>query len=156
MRDEKLSQNEERCVFATVQDILYDGLNRLTSVAGSAPLSLSYDGLGNVTSKPDVGSYTYGATKPHAVTNAGGVGYGYDANGNLTSGAGRSNAYTVFNKPYSMSQAGHSVSIAYGPERERFRRIDVSGGSTTTTYYLGGFEQIWRPNGISETTLSRW
>jgi RHS repeat-associated protein len=85
------------------------------------------------------------------VTNAGGVGYGYDGNGNLTSGDGRSNSYTVFNKPNSMSQAGNTVSIDYGPNRERFRRIELKSGQTTTTHYVGGFEKIWRPNGVNET-----
>jgi RHS repeat-associated protein len=130
----------------------YDGLNRLTSVTGSSSLTMNYDGLGNITSKSDVGTYTYtSGGKPHAVTNAGGVGYGYDGNGNLTSGDGRSNSYTVFNKPNSMSQAGNTVSIDYGPNRERFRRIELKSGQTTTTHYVGGFEKIWRPNGVNET-----
>jgi len=134
------------------ENFYYDGLNRLTSVTGSSSLTLSYDGLGNITSKSDVGSYTYTAGgKPHAVTNAGGVGYGYDGNGNLTSGDGRSNGYTVFNKPNSMSQAGNSVSIDYGPNRERFSRIEVKSGQTTTTHYVGSFEKIWRPTGVNET-----
>ena len=57
------------------ENFYYDGLNRLTSVTGSSSLTMSYDGLGNITSKSDIGSYTYTAgSKPHAVTNAGGVG----------------------------------------------------------------------------------
>jgi hypothetical protein len=130
----------------------YDGLNRLTSVTGSSTPTLGSDGLGNITAKSDVGAYPYtSGGKPHAVTNAGGVGYGYDGNGNLTSGDGRSNSYTVFNTPNSMSQAGNSVSIAYGPNRERFRRIEVNAGVSTTMHYVGSYVKIWRPSGINET-----
>ncbi|NJN05954.1 MAG: RHS repeat protein [Rhodobacteraceae bacterium] len=127
----------------------YDSLNRLLTVTGSSSLTLTYSGLGNIASKSDVGSYSYGS-KPHAVTTAGGVSYTYDGNGNLISGDGRTNSYTVFNKPYAMSQAGNSVTIDYGPNRERFRRIDSKAGQTTSTQYIGSVERIVRPSGQIE------
>ncbi|MBX3707646.1 MAG: VCBS repeat-containing protein [Pseudomonadales bacterium] len=129
----------------------YDALNRLTAVGGSASLTVTYNGLGNITSKSNVGSYGYqtGGTRPHAVTSAGGVNYTYDANGNQVSGTnGRSVSYAVHNKPVSMSRSGATVTVDYGPNRERFRRIDVQGGSTTTTHYVGSIEKVWRPGGV--------
>jgi len=45
----------------------YDNLDRLTSVSGPAPVTMTYASNGNIQSKTPVGSYTYG-TKPHAVT----------------------------------------------------------------------------------------
>jgi RHS repeat-associated protein len=70
---------------------LYDGLNRLTSsqVLGSSAVSVAYDEIGNIISKSDVGTYTYGenGAGPHAVTSIIGprpATYSYDANGNLT------------------------------------------------------------------------
>ncbi|MBX3705422.1 MAG: hypothetical protein KF911_02225 [Pseudomonadales bacterium] len=75
--------------------------------------------------------------------------YTYDANGNQVSGTnGRAVSYAVHNKPVSMSRSGASVTIDYGPNRERFRRIYVQGGSTTTTHYVGSIEKVWRPGGV--------
>jgi RHS repeat-associated protein len=128
----------------------YDALNRLTSVSGSSSLSLSYDGLGNIATKSDVGTYSYGS-KPHAVTSDGNRTYSYDGNGNLISGTdGRSNSYTVFNKPYAMSRAGSTVTIDYGPNRERYRRLDNQGGQVTVTHYVGSIEKISRPGPVIE------
>lgn len=62
------------------EDFTYDALNRLEDVAvdGSPHLTVGYDAIGNITSKSDVGSYTYGAgtAGPHAVTGAGGASFG--------------------------------------------------------------------------------
>ena len=80
------------------ENFQYDGLNRLTSsqVVGSSAQTLTYNAIGNITHKSDVGSYSYGAgtAGPHAVTSAGGQSYSYDANGNNISGDGRSISYT--------------------------------------------------------------
>jgi RHS repeat-associated protein len=128
----------------------YDALNRLTSVSGSSSLSLTYDGLGNIATKSDVGTYSYGS-KPHAVTSDGSRTYSYDGNGNLISGTdGRTNSYTVFNKPYAMSRAGSTVTIDYGPNRERYRRLDNQGGQVTVTHYVGSIEKITRPGPVIE------
>ncbi len=67
----------------------YDALNRLTQaqVGGRGAVTLDYDAVGNILSKSDVGSYTYGegGAGPHAVTSISGlhdIAYDYDANGN--------------------------------------------------------------------------
>ncbi len=71
----------------------YDDLSRLTSASTTAASSTpfrqtyTYDAIGNITNKSDVGSYTYAETgyaNPHAVTNIGSTGYVYDNNGNMT------------------------------------------------------------------------
>jgi hypothetical protein len=51
----------------------------------------TYDTIGNLTSKSGVGAYTYGPTNsgPHQARTVGGATSSYDANGNLTSGGGR-------------------------------------------------------------------
>ena len=77
------------------EDFLYDGLNRLVTAtltdsgAGGGTLaasSYSYNAIGNLTFKSDVGNLSYGGggAGPHAVTAGGGKGYVYDANGNMT------------------------------------------------------------------------
>jgi hypothetical protein len=92
-------------ITAYTERFCYDDLNRLQHYAlgGSCTASgyktVAYDPLGNITSKSDVGSYHYpaaGQAHPHAVTSVTGTvngvtdpTYSYDANGNMTAGAGR-------------------------------------------------------------------
>ncbi|MCP4968162.1 MAG: RHS repeat protein, partial [bacterium] len=102
----------------------YDALNRLqdstlvdTAIATTlSQKSYTYDALGNLTFKSDVGHYTYGEGQagPHAVTAAGGQRYAYDANGNMTSGAGRSLNWTSFNKPRTITGATTTHTFLHG------------------------------------------
>lgn len=65
---------------------VYDNLHRLTSSTrnGTSNLTVSYNALGNISSKSGVGTYTYHATKKHAVVStSGGGSYGYDVTGRL-------------------------------------------------------------------------
>ena len=138
----------------------YDGLNRLTSYRvdgqstnGQSTKTVTYDALGNIVNKSDVGNYSYGAGNagPHAVTSAGGATYSYDANGNNTSGDGRSISYSTFDKPLSISKGGHTTEFEYGPDRSRYKRIDIGNNNqTTTTVYVGGVEFITRPDNSKE------
>ena len=65
--------------------LIVDTLTCPVSTSGYR-LKLAYDALGNGTSKSDLGSYTYDATKIHVVKAAGSYTYGYDANGKVISG----------------------------------------------------------------------
>ncbi len=129
---------------------LYDGLNRLTeskltdtSTATTLnTTTYAYDALGNITNKSDVGAYLYGqnGAGPHAVTTAGANTYTYDANGSMISGAGRTTAWTSFNKPQSITDSltGNQTSFVYGPSRARIQQNALTDGITTTTTYIGG------------------
>ncbi|MEZ5558136.1 MAG: RHS repeat-associated core domain-containing protein [Pseudomonadales bacterium] len=144
----------------------YDDLNRLDVVrqGGTVTLNMSYDALGNILSKrayratdggvdgnADVGTYAYG-TRPHAVIAAGSASYTYDANGSMISGDGRSIAYSVFNKPTSIIRGSSTVTLHYGPNRDRYRRIDdVGESSETETHYVGDVERIWKPGNVVVT-----
>ncbi|MCC5888778.1 MAG: hypothetical protein JJT88_20255 [Gammaproteobacteria bacterium] len=64
--------------------------------------------------------------------------YGYDANGNMTTGNGR----TVANKPAQIQQSNRSVTFEYGPHRERYQHIDSTPSGTTVTRYVGSVERI--------------
>ncbi|UTW46449.1 hypothetical protein KFE80_06105 [bacterium SCSIO 12696] len=138
----------------------YDGLNRLKDyrVNNGSPIVVEYDALGNIENKSDVGSadYVYTARSldgnvrsdavsqvsgPHAVTNVAGSDYRYDANGNNTSGGNRQTTYSVFDKPLTIIKGGHTTAFAYGPDRNRYRRVDTdSAGVVRTTYYVGSVE----------------
>lgn len=157
-----------------IETISYDNLNRLTQSsttqsgtgAWSSNVNVVYDVLGNITSKSDTGNYTYGqahaacegASTPgrHAVTTVAGeknASYCYDANGNMTSGDGRTIGYSAYDMPQSISRGATTVTFTYGPERSRYKRVDADSTGITTTFYVGGkaYEKILKPDASLET-----
>ena len=120
----------------------YDHLHRLTSstLNGAGNLSVAYSALGNITSKTGVGSYSYHATKKHAVvsTSSGGS-YAYDANGNMTSRNGSTIVWNSFNLPSVIHGSGSNQSqFFYTPDRARYKQVANYAGTTETTIYVGG------------------
>ncbi len=112
----------------------YDVLNRLISASGPTPQSFRYDALGNITYKSDVGNYTYNpAAKPHAVRTAGVNSYAYDANGNMTSGSGRTYAWTSFNKPLGITTAQGYTGFGYDANHQRISKTTPN----SSTIYIG-------------------
>ena len=116
----------------------YDTLNRLTQTSLTqggvvqTPVSLTYNAMGNITSKSDVGPYTYDATKIHAVIAAGSNKYDYDSNGNLIGGAGRAVNWTAWNMPDSDTYGGATTSWSYDADHVRIKQVT----GAKTTYYL--------------------
>jgi len=105
--------------------------------AAVAPPTLSetyaYDRLGNLRVKAGVG-YEYPAARqprPHAPIRVGGQPYAYDANGNLTSGGGRTFVWNGWNQLASVSQAGVTETYAYDAAGARVTR--TSNGATIVT-----------------------
>lgn len=139
------------------ETFVYDGLNRLTSatVSGQTPKTVSYDGLGNITFKSDVGTYTYGANGagPHAVTSVSGVKnhtYTYDANGNRIGSSGGTVGYTSFNKPHTITDAGSTIEFTYGPEHSRYKRVTTTDNTVTTLLYVGGLYEQEYTGGLTK------
>lgn len=136
------------------ESFCYDGLNRLikshvNTLTGGCSLAPSaqdveYDGLGNITRKAGVGTYTYGSNAgPHAVTSTSGDGaYTYDNNGNQIGGGGRVLEYTSYDLPERITKSSQSLEFSYGPDRQRWRRADTLGTQKTVTHYLGNVERI--------------
>ena len=145
------------------EDFHYDDLNRLTRATTTQSSttqsnssttriqSLSYDLIGNITYKSDVGNYSYGAgtAGPHAVTTANGKSYTYDANGNNLTGDGRTLTYSTFDKVITATKGHHRTTFTYGPDRSRYKRVDTNSqtGQTKTTWYLGSVEIIDHSSG---------
>jgi RHS repeat-associated protein len=149
-----LSRNPSGSYKNLTESYVYDDLNRLTQKTGAGgTLTMTYWANGNIRSKSNVGAsdYVYDAARPHAVTGAGGATYTYNANGSMTGGDGRTIGWTVANQPNHITRGSTVVEIHYGPNRERFRRIDTVSGSVKTTHYVGALERIWLPGGIVET-----
>ena len=122
----------------------YDAANRLTAVTGPQNKTYSYNEVGNILNKSDVGAYTYGSSRPHAVTSAGGINYTYDANGNIISdSSGRSITFDGFNRPAQLAKTGASGTLTYDAYDALVKQILTQGSTTTTTIYLGSlFEKV--------------
>ena len=128
------------------ENFLYDDLNRLTSaelVEFALTKTYQYNAIGNITHKSDIsgGDYVYptsgaNAVRPHAVTTAGGNTYGYDANGNMVSGGGRTLAYTSYNKPYDIQTGSSYSTFKYAPDQGRIVQTSDQAGEENTTIYL--------------------
>ena len=145
----------ERFTYDTPDRLTGATVHDATTEAALASKRYTYDALGNIATKSDVGAaaYVYGTGNaagagdagPHAVVSAGGHTYAYDDNGNLTSGAGRTLTWTSFNQPATLATTTTTTTFAYGPERARIRQTRVQGSTTTTITYVGTvFEQVAR------------
>lgn len=152
------------------ESFTYDELDRLRTsrvfaVAGTAvpEVAYAYDVIGNIASRSDVGTYAYAGPRPHAVTATTGVAgrasaYTYDANGNQTSGLGRTIEWTSHNLPSRVVQGGNSVAYSYGSERQQVRAISVLPGtdlSANDVLYAGGglYEQHRRGSVVTHRYL---
>ncbi|WP_444997342.1 RHS repeat-associated core domain-containing protein [Aliikangiella sp. IMCC44359] len=134
----------------------YDKINRLDSWSIQLDsltdyYDVNYDHLGNISYKSIIGSYQYGETQcgrgagPHAVTTAGDNHYCYDANGNMTSGGGRTSVlYNTNDKPIRIiTEKNHKTDYFYGLGGSRFKRVDTdSDGKVKETLYVGNIEFI--------------
>jgi len=127
-----------------------DALNRLSTVTLSTPqasnvttLSVTYDSAGDILTKSDVGSYTYGDPKhPHAVTAAGTWTIGYDANGNMNSRAGGAITAYSYNMPKQIDYNGNSSQLSYNADHQRWKQVANYAGTVETTHYIGGLLEV--------------
>ncbi len=148
---------------------------KATSGATSNTINtVTYGPSGNILSRSVVGAYSYAATASgcagltglrasapglHAISAVSGVknaGYCYDDNGNMIAGDGRTVTWSAYDMVTAISRGSAAVGFDYGPDRQRFRRVDVDAqGKATTTLYVGGkaMEMITRPGGVVETKV---
>lgn len=104
----------------------YDPLHRLdySTLNGSTNLDLTYDAMGNLTYKSDVGTYTYHATKKHAVASTAGAlttWYTYDANGNIALRNGLTQLWYSYDLPKKIVYSGAYSEFWYTQNRRRSR-----------------------------------
>ena len=143
-------------VTGLAETAFYDALNRLEafiSVQGAAvtEIDVDYAANGNISFKTDVGNYTYAGPRPHAVTTAGSNTYTYDANGQMTSGAGRTIQWTAFNQINRIDGPGAYSEFSFGAAHERVKQVRAGG----TTIYAGALYEKFTPVGANPVTEHR-
>jgi RHS repeat-associated protein len=158
--DEETDHTDE-----VVHYLAIEGSGTLTGMAvtgapggpGTYDRTYAYDAIGNITSKSDVGTYTYqDPLHVHAVTHIDGVQrYAYDANGNMTQrdrdGDGaydQALTFTAENKVQTVTEGGEETTFTYDGNGARVKKEDSSG----TTYYVGGLYEKMAAGGVVTTT----
>jgi RHS repeat-associated protein len=122
--------------FAATQHFEYDELDRLTHAwttgggNGAYDRTYTYDEIGNLTAKGDVGSYNYpasgvGSVRPHAVT--GTYNLVFNAENKVAAVTNQSTAEVT--------------TFVYDGDGNRVKRITPEG----TTYYVGGYYEEFHP-----------
>jgi hypothetical protein len=86
-------------------------INRHTNIS-TQPLTASR--IGNILSKTGLGSYTYGSSKPHAVT-------GVENTIGIIPQTPQSVTYNAFGKMSRIESGGYTLDIDYGSDRQRWR-----------------------------------
>ena len=139
----------------------YDDLHRLTNetnTGGFGAMQVTYNAIGNITQKtvgPNTFYMGYDSSHKHAVDyvtyNSTNYDYTYDANGNMTQGYDFSNlaniqvrtiTYNVDNMPTSIYHgSGTTSALLYDGSGARAKKT-VSGGSSSTTYYIGNHFEV--------------
>ncbi|MDB5187991.1 MAG: hypothetical protein JWO50_511 [Candidatus Kaiserbacteria bacterium] len=132
------------------------------SVGSSTPYSATtssvytetytYNLIGNILNKSNVGDYTYAGTgyaNPHAATAISGTSYAYDHNGNLTSQGTKSYAWD-FKNQLTQSVIG-GATTTYGYDTNMNRAFQTTG-STTTTYPSMYFSSTYATSSTSTST----
>lgn len=139
------------------ENFYYDNVHRLdySTLGGSTNLDVALDAKGNVTSKSGVGTYTYHATKVHAVasinTGGGTMSFSYDNVGNMTNRNGTTLTWYANNLPKAITKDANNSSIfEYGPTRARWKHIYKTGGTTFTHTYVGELMETVVSGGVTE------
>jgi RHS repeat-associated protein len=135
----------------------YDDLYRLTSASSTDSISnwletYSYDHLGNITNKSNVGDYTYAGTNyanPHAVTTAGTTNYTYDNAGNVTQAGNTYYSWDYANRLSDTSNNGTTTGYIYNHAGQRVQQdVKIGTNATSTTKY---FNRYFETSGATTT-----
>ncbi|MEO1627833.1 MAG: RHS repeat-associated core domain-containing protein, partial [Bacteroidota bacterium] len=127
------------------ESFTYDNLHRLkTSLVGGQPTkSINYHLNGNITSKTDVGNYSYPYTRNNAVTRVS------NSSGTIP-GVTQNITYTGFDQPKKITEGNFELTYAYGNDRERIKStLKQNGTVIANRYYIGEYEKQVK-NGVTQ------
>jgi uncharacterized protein with LGFP repeats len=71
-----------------------------------------------------------------------GSGFGYNADGEMTNDNGKTLTWAAFGKATAITQGATSVTLAYGPDDDRYEKDVNAYGQSETVLYLGAAELI--------------
>jgi RHS repeat-associated protein len=141
------------------EEFSYDALHRLVSSSvGRASIQYSYDVFGNLSSKSDVGIYSYDPTRLHQVTQIAQPGaasrsYAYDANGSMTARDSGEILWYSSGLPKRIraraGSASNSSEFQYTPDGRRWWHRYRYGGGIYTHVDIGGLmEKVTRGSSV--------
>ncbi len=128
------------------ESFTYDNMNRLKTyqVSGQSLNTVYYSNNGNITSKPDAGSYTYDGIKLNAVTSV-------TNPAGIISLTSQNITYTGFNKASLITEGTYETQITYGTDNQRIKSVLKNNGNVIkTTYYIPGYEKEVTTGGTRE------
>jgi RHS repeat-associated protein len=132
-------------------DRLTTASTNAVGVGQYAPQTYTYNpATGNISSKSDVGAYTYSSTQPHAVTQAAANTYAYDQNGNMTSRTVDGVEWTyTYNADGQLTQTRKNNQLVseygYDGDGKRVWAKDYEGysaGEFKETIYIGNYYEF--------------
>jgi RHS repeat-associated protein len=131
----------------------YDHLNRLTTVRigstdATPTMTIGYAPNGNINNKTGIGTYTYDASRPHAVESV-------DNTAGLISNSPQSITYTAFGKAETITEAvgnvTYDLNFTYGPDQQRWKTVLSKNGSAhKTTIFAPSYEKITESNTVKQ------
>ena len=137
-----LTKQTRAVPYSNNETYTYDAVQRLTQASRATGniVSYGYSDSGNLTSKTDFGSYSYGAINsrtsgcgPHAVYAVGSTSYNCDTNGNVIGGSTLTTTFDVNNQARTAARSGSgSITWAYNALGERDYESDG-----TERYFVG-------------------
>lgn len=140
---------------AKTTDYTYDDLDRLTSAtvtnasdSNNYTQTYTYDAIGNMTNRSDVGAYAYAGAHPHAVTSisppilggAGGGSYTYDANGNLVTNTTWTHTYNYQDRLTSSTDGAQTINYTYDNTGIRVTKENITTGKQSS--YVSKYYEI--------------
>jgi RHS repeat-associated protein len=137
----------------------YDDLHRLTSAtitntanSQNYTHTYSYDILGNILTRSDVGTYVYAGgdpgtsngttTNPDAATTINSVTYTYDANGNVTSDGIWTYTYDYKDRIATTTNGTDTYNYFYDESGNRIKKVKVDPLTPKTTLYINKYYDI--------------
>lgn len=119
------------------ESFTYDNLNRLLTSTGTGLTSLTsaYAANGNISTKTDAGTYTYGNSKINAVTQVS------NSNGAIPTNT-QDIVYSSFYQPLTISEVINLLTYTYSYDDQRIKSVlKQNNVIVNTKYYFGDYEK---------------